>query len=970
MPHAAPSRRATVARLFVLAALVAAALSLHVARSSAHGYDGSGPTLRAGWAKLFAVELGPRQLRKNLLADLRRGGVRGVVLNRWQWSDAAHYSVVLQAQRLGMLVIEPHPSAADPGDRAALTRACHRARLTVRNCALAAKTAGQALKIARTGSVDFVTVHLSSPSAVTRFASLRSDRTRVVAILPWRVTTASSAAWAAAVAQATLDPGTALAITPRSTSMSVLAPYFGLVKSAGAKSTAGGTPLPVPAPVTGLHLAAADTTSITVSWTPTTAAADYGLSVDGSSAGTTTQTTATFANLQCGTSHVLAVTTRDGAGNSSQPATLTASTLSTCGGGGGGGGGGSSSGSGSSGGTSSTTTSGGGGGGGSSSVSTDTVTPSTPSGLGTSSVSQTSATLSWTASTDNVGVAGYTLYLNGARAGTSTATSYAFGGLACGTSYTLGVDAADAAGNHSAVASTPVTTSGCSSTADTTPPAKPTGLTVTGATTTTISLSWNPDTDNVGIAGYRLWRNGVVDGTTTNTAYTYSGLACGTSYTLQLEAFDAAGNTSVKEQATVVQSTSACAPPSGGGGGAAASLWVSPSGSDGNPCSQAAPCLTLNRAYQLASCGSVIAAEPGSYPAQTLSAAPLACTPTTPVVVAPDSGAAPTFTTITVNGPSYLTLQNLNLAGATVYVENLNTTATSCGSSYVTLDHLTANQFEGIGYICHLAVLGGSYVGTDNDSQVGPAATGAPAADTVLIDGVHFGTTESAGYRGHLETLHMWGPGLSNPHTLKNITIQNSTFDPCPQDNGSNSTTGCTNLSSGTDTLTVQNNMLNGGSPNALGLSFDSRNITYQYNSSPSSITWGNTETACTLGPNKCGPWTIRGNYMTVGYGTCAAHVSPGPTGSGSDVATYAYNAWRSDGNGGTTTCSATDSFVASLDFTSTTEGSMNLHLKSTTATAAGKGGSTPCVLATDIDGQPRPMTSVSRCDAGADEAN
>jgi hypothetical protein len=109
---------------------------------------------------------------------------------------------------------------------------------------------------------------------------------------------------------------------------------------------------------------------------------------------------------------------------------------------------------------------------------------------------------------------------------------------------------------------------------------------------------------------------------------------------------------------------------------------------------------------------------------------------------------------------------------------------------------------------------------------------------------------------------------------------------------------------------------------------------------------------------------------MTVGYGTCAAHVSPGPTGSGSDVATYAYNAWRSDGNGGTTTCSATDSFVASLDFTSTTEGSMNLHLKSTTATAAGKGGSTPCVLATDIDGQPRPMTSVSRCDAGADEAN
>ena len=66
-----------------------------------------------------------------------------------------------------------------------------------------------------------------------------------------------------------------------------------------------------------------------------------------------------------------------------------------------------------------------------------------------SSVNATSITLSWTASLDNVGVAGYGVYSNGTSVASTALTVYTFSGLTCGTSYVLAVDAYDAAGNRS-----------------------------------------------------------------------------------------------------------------------------------------------------------------------------------------------------------------------------------------------------------------------------------------------------------------------------------------------------------------------------------------------------------------------------------------------------------------------------------------------------------------------------------------
>jgi acid phosphatase len=94
---------------------------------------------------------------------------------------------------------------------------------------------------------------------------------------------------------------------------------------------------------------------------------------------------------------------------------------------------------------------------------------------------------------------------------------------------------------------------------DTTPPSAPTGLTVTGTTGTSESLSWSPSSDNVGVSGYGVYLNNARVGSTTSTSYTFNGLTCSTTYQLGVDAYDAAGNRS--SQTTMLAKTSACLSP-------------------------------------------------------------------------------------------------------------------------------------------------------------------------------------------------------------------------------------------------------------------------------------------------------------------------------------------------------------------------------------------------------------------------
>ena len=91
-------------------------------------------------------------------------------------------------------------------------------------------------------------------------------------------------------------------------------------------------------------------------------------------------------------------------------------------------------------------------------------------------------------------------------------------------------------------------------------PSVPQGMAWTATTQTSIGVRWNASSDNVGVTGYRIYRNGTRVATVTAAGYTLNGLTCGTSYTIGLTAIDAAGNESNRAEATGTTSTSACDP--------------------------------------------------------------------------------------------------------------------------------------------------------------------------------------------------------------------------------------------------------------------------------------------------------------------------------------------------------------------------------------------------------------------------
>ena len=147
--------------------------------------------------------------------------------------------------------------------------------------------------------------------------------------------------------------------------------------------------------------------------------------------------------------------------------------------------------------------------------STDTQPPSAPSGLASSNVTQTGLTLTWSASSDNVGVVSYDLSRDGTQVASPTSPSASVSGLTCASSYAFAVRARDAAGNVSQPAQLSVATAACSAPApapapDTQAPTAPASLAISAASATSVSLKWNASSDNVGVAGYRSYRDSSV----------------------------------------------------------------------------------------------------------------------------------------------------------------------------------------------------------------------------------------------------------------------------------------------------------------------------------------------------------------------------------------------------------------------------------------------------------------------------
>jgi fibronectin type 3 domain-containing protein len=197
----------------------------------------------------------------------------------------------------------------------------------------------------------------------------------------------------------------------------------------------------------------------------------------------------------------------------------------------------------------------------------DTTAPSIPSRLEPVVFSTTTIGLSWTASTDNVGVTGYRVERCQAAGCSSfvqiaapTGTTFRNRGLTPGTTYSYRVRATDGAGNLSGYSAVAIATT--PSSGDTTPPSIPTALAASVVGSTQINLNWAPSTDNVGISGYRLERcqgagcsSFVQIAAPTGTSYSNTGLAGSTSYSYRVRATDAGGNLS--GYSTVVTATTA-----------------------------------------------------------------------------------------------------------------------------------------------------------------------------------------------------------------------------------------------------------------------------------------------------------------------------------------------------------------------------------------------------------------------------
>lgn len=179
---------------------------------------------------------------------------------------------------------------------------------------------------------------------------------------------------------------------------------------------------------------------------------------------------------------------------------------------------------------------------------TDTTRPSAPPNLKATAVSSSQINLSWDASTDNKAVQGYKVFRDSTFITNVTATNYSSTGLSPATYYLFDVYAYDAADNRSAPASITVRTQ--QGGVDTTPPTAPTNLRTTSVSSSQINMTWDPSYDSGGVTSYKVFRNGYEQATTTAPSFGDTSLSGGTSYQYWVFAYDAAGNRSDPAEAT------------------------------------------------------------------------------------------------------------------------------------------------------------------------------------------------------------------------------------------------------------------------------------------------------------------------------------------------------------------------------------------------------------------------------------
>ena len=353
-----------------------------------------------------------------------------------------------------------------------------------------------------------------------------------------------------------------------------------------------------------------------------------------------------------------------------------------------------------------------------------------------------------------------------------------------------------------------------------------------------------------------------------------------------------------------------------------ASVFIAPSGSDANACSQAQPCRGFDRAYRVASPGATVEVAAGSYPGQTINPDP-AKTSASDVLFRPASGAAVTMTgELEANGAHF------ELRDMTISEVNFPDSADD-----ITLRNIVNHGMWWQGS-SNISIIGGEITCPGCDSHSHLQNSGSTPPRNILFDGVYFHDWQSQAGE-HVECLQILGGD--------GITIRNSIFKNCGTGNGGLGATADLHLQAyGSPVLKnvlLENNFFYpSGNPYVIqGEDFD--NFDLRYNSLSGPILLYN-------GPSAGSGMDFVGNVLTAS--PCNAQDNALPI-------SWRYNVIQ----GGS--CGPSD-LNAPLGFL---DPNSNLHLSA--GAAARNAGDPSSYPARDIDGQARFLGT--RPDAGADEA-
>ncbi|MDB2491263.1 endonuclease [Flavobacteriaceae bacterium] len=173
---------------------------------------------------------------------------------------------------------------------------------------------------------------------------------------------------------------------------------------------------------------------------------------------------------------------------------------------------------------------------------TDIEAPSVPSGLTASNTTTYSIDLSWNASTDNVGVSSYDVYVDGNIEASTSNTNYTILGLSSNITYDLTVSARDIVDNVSAQSS-PLSVATLE---DIEAPSVPMNVIISDETDVSFKITWNASTDNTEVLHYNIYIDDIFYDMINISSYTVDGLTAATTYVVTLEAVDEVNNTSAQ----------------------------------------------------------------------------------------------------------------------------------------------------------------------------------------------------------------------------------------------------------------------------------------------------------------------------------------------------------------------------------------------------------------------------------------